>query len=46
MLGILTPCQVNWPYRLFFWEFAVRLAVVDSIFDDVFLCCPFSHKIS
>ena len=25
---------------------AVHLAVAGGVFDGVFLCCPFSHKIS
>ena len=25
------------------WETAVHLAVAGGIFDDVFLCCPFSY---
>ena len=28
------------------WEIASRLAVAGDVFDSVFLCCPFSNKMS
>ena len=31
---------------LLYREIAVLLAVVGGVYDSVFLCCPFSHKMS
>ena len=28
------------------WEIAFHLAVACGVYGDVFLCCPFSHKVS
>ena len=28
------------------WEIAVHLAIAGDVYDSVFLCCPFSHKMS
>ena len=28
------------------WEIAVHLAVACDVYGGVFLCCPFSHKVS
>ena len=28
------------------WKIAVHLAVACDVYDGVFLCCPFSHKMS
>ena len=29
-----------------YWEFAVHLDAADDVYNDVFLCGPFSHEMS
>ena len=38
--------KLNFPRWPPVWETAVHQAVAGGVFDGIFLCCPFSHKMS